>query len=90
MLWNLTDQGFGWKRFVATVILRGPWDIVADLIAFVVAAASHSPARLRVEALQRVKAKPLSAFVASSAKEARRSQVLPFSGGGDYGREEAR
>jgi hypothetical protein len=30
------------------------------------------PARLRVDALQRVDAKPLSAFVATSAKEARR------------------
>jgi hypothetical protein len=36
------------------------------------------PARLRVEALQRVDVKPLSAFVATSAKEARRRQGTPL------------
>jgi hypothetical protein len=33
---------------------------------------------LRVEALQRVDVKPLSAFVATSAKEARRRQGTPL------------
>jgi hypothetical protein len=36
------------------------------------------PARLRVEALQRADVKPLSAFVATSAKEARRRQGRPL------------
>jgi hypothetical protein len=36
------------------------------------------PARLSVEGLQRVNVKPLSAFVATSAKEARRKQGKPL------------